>query len=102
MKVFEPSELERGHLTSHDHDVRKTDIPERFQLRQIPVTPTRIEGDDRTFEKELDDEAKWIYHHAFYRPYISNQVNSIRLLNLFYMEIKDYSITYIVKILEIL
>ncbi|KAG7162673.1 Transcription elongation factor SPT6-like [Homarus americanus] len=72
-EVFEPSELERGHLTDQDHEIRKLDIPERFQLRQIPVTRTRGEGDDRSTDKELDHEAKWIYHHAFFRPFISNQ-----------------------------
>ncbi|KAK8722073.1 hypothetical protein OTU49_012465 [Cherax quadricarinatus] len=72
-EVFEPSELERGHLTDQDHEIRKLDIPERFQLRQIPVSRTRGEGDDRSTDKELDQEAKWIYHHAFFRPYISNQ-----------------------------
>ncbi|MCL4132323.1 UNVERIFIED_CONTAM: hypothetical protein GTU68_012792, partial [Idotea baltica] len=72
-EVFEPSDLERGHLTSQDHEIRKSDVPERFQLRQIPVTPTRAEGDDRSTDKELEDEAKWIYFHAFYRPFISNQ-----------------------------
>ncbi|XP_071546473.1 transcription elongation factor SPT6 [Panulirus ornatus] len=72
-EVFEPSELERGHLTDQDQEIRKLDIPERFQLRQIPVTRTRGEGDDRSTDKELDQEAKWIYHHAFFRPFISNQ-----------------------------
>ncbi|KAK4315769.1 hypothetical protein Pmani_013007 [Petrolisthes manimaculis] len=72
-EVFEPSELERGHLTDQDHEIRKLDVPERFQLRQIPVTRTRGETDDRTTDKELDQEAKWIYHHAFFRPFISNQ-----------------------------
>ncbi|KAK7079180.1 Transcription elongation factor SPT6 [Halocaridina rubra] len=72
-EVFEPSELERGHLTDLDQQIRKSDVPERFQLRQIPVTRTRGEGDDRTSDKELDQEAKWIYHHAFFKPFISNQ-----------------------------
>ncbi|CAL4063268.1 unnamed protein product, partial [Meganyctiphanes norvegica] len=72
-EVFEPSELERGHLTDQDQEIRKIDIPERFQLRLIPVTRTRAEGDDRSTDKELDAESKWIYHHAFYRPFISNQ-----------------------------
>nr|XP_045607015.1 transcription elongation factor SPT6-like [Procambarus clarkii] len=72
-EVFEPSELERGHLTDQDHQIRKLDIPERFQLRRIPVTRTRGDGDDRSADKELTQEAKWIYHHAFFRPFISNQ-----------------------------
>ena len=74
-EVFEPSELERGHLTDQDHEIRKQDVPERFQLRQIPVTGTRGEGDDRSKDLELEKEANWIYTHAFYKPYISNQVS---------------------------
>lgn len=79
-QVFEPSELERGHLTDQDHQIRKLDIPERFQLRRIPVTRTRGDGDDRSADKELTQEAKWIYHHAFFRPFISNQVVNLVLL----------------------
>ncbi|XP_069160470.1 transcription elongation factor SPT6-like [Procambarus clarkii] len=54
------------------NQVKKT-IFERFQLRRIPVTRTRGDGDDRSADKELTQEAKWIYHHAFFRPFISNQ-----------------------------
>lgn len=39
-----------------------------MQLRDIPVTPV-AEGSD-----ELDEEAKWIYKHAFQKPSISQQV----------------------------
>lgn len=31
--VYEPSELERSHLTDKDKLIRITDIPERFQVR---------------------------------------------------------------------
>ncbi|KAL7630529.1 UNVERIFIED_CONTAM: hypothetical protein RMT77_018484 [Armadillidium vulgare] len=72
-EIFEPSDLERGFLTEQDAELQKTDIPERFQMRQVPVTPTRAEGDDRSTDKELWDEAEWIYVHAFHRPFISNQ-----------------------------
>ena len=48
--------------------IRNTDIPERMQLREIPVT-TVPEGSD-----ELDEEAQWIYKQAFCKPTISNQV----------------------------
>lgn len=30
--MFEPVELERGHLTDLDKEIRATDIPERFQV----------------------------------------------------------------------
>lgn len=31
-QVFEPSELERGHFTELDNEIRTTDMPERFQV----------------------------------------------------------------------
>ena len=30
--VYEPSELERGHFTEKDSEIRVTDMPERFQV----------------------------------------------------------------------
>lgn len=63
--VFEPSELERGHFTDLDNEIRATDIPERFQLRGIPVT----QADD----DEIEEEADWIYRQAFSTPTISIQ-----------------------------
>lgn len=30
--VYEPSELEAGHMTERDAEIRVTDIPERFQV----------------------------------------------------------------------
>lgn len=32
LQVFEPSELERGHFTELDNEIRTTDMPERFQV----------------------------------------------------------------------
>ncbi|XP_033218943.1 transcription elongation factor SPT6 isoform X2 [Belonocnema kinseyi] len=66
-EIYEPSELKRGHFTDLDNEIRTTDIPERMQLRTVPVTPV-AEGSD-----ELDLEAKWIYEQAFHRPTISVQ-----------------------------
>nr|KAG5690166.1 hypothetical protein BaRGS_013623 [Batillaria attramentaria] len=63
--VFEPSELERGHFTELDNEIRTTDMPERFQLRQIPVLPTE--------EGEREEEAEWIYKQAFVTSPVSNQ-----------------------------
>ncbi|XP_076452893.1 transcription elongation factor SPT6-like [Babylonia areolata] len=63
--VFEPSELERGHFTETDNEIRTTDVPERFQLRQIPLVSTA--------EHELEEEADWIYKQAFATPTITAQ-----------------------------
>ncbi|PIK37487.1 putative transcription elongation factor SPT6 [Apostichopus japonicus] len=64
-EVFEPSDLERRHFTDFDEAIRTGDIPERFQLRQVPIT----KADDL----ELEEEAEWIYRQAFLNPTISNQ-----------------------------
>lgn len=68
-EIYEPSELKRGHFTDLDNEIRNTDIPERMQLREIPVIAVP-EGSD-----ELDEEAQWIYKQAFCKPTISNQDN---------------------------
>ncbi|KAJ8923462.1 hypothetical protein NQ315_002021 [Exocentrus adspersus] len=65
-EVYEPSELKRGFFTDLDNEIRNTDIPERMQLRDVPITAV---PEDST---ELDDEAEWIYKQAFCRPTISN------------------------------
>lgn len=64
--IYEPSELKRGHFTDMDNIIRRTDIPERMQLRDVPI-PIVAEG-----SAELDDEAEWIFKHAFQKPQISN------------------------------
>ena len=63
--MFEPSELERGHFTDFDQEVRSADMPERFQIRGIPVCPTE--------DGELDEESEWIFRFAFTTNTISNQ-----------------------------
>lgn len=63
--VYEPSELEKSHLTDKDNEIKLRDIPERFQLRPVPVKLTT--------EAELDDEAEWIYKQAFMQVPISQQ-----------------------------
>nr|XP_023025243.1 transcription elongation factor SPT6 isoform X1 [Leptinotarsa decemlineata]XP_023025244.1 transcription elongation factor SPT6 isoform X2 [Leptinotarsa decemlineata] len=65
-EVYEPSELKRGFFTDLDNEIRNTDIPERMQLRDVPVTSV---PDDSS---ELDDEAEWIYKQAFCKPSVSN------------------------------
>ncbi|XP_043269768.1 transcription elongation factor SPT6 isoform X2 [Venturia canescens] len=66
-EIYEPSELKRGHFTDMDNEIRNTDIPERMQLRSVPVTSVP-EGSE-----ELDLEAEWIYKQAFCRPTVSIQ-----------------------------
>ncbi|XP_037068025.1 LOW QUALITY PROTEIN: transcription elongation factor SPT6-like, partial [Pollicipes pollicipes] len=68
-ELYEPSELERGHFTDLDNEIRQTDIPERMQLRTVPVTPTELGSED----PELDAEAEWIFRHAFNDKPISAQ-----------------------------
>ncbi|XP_054155049.1 transcription elongation factor SPT6-like [Oppia nitens] len=67
-EIYEPSELERSHLTRFDNDIRNADIPERFQLRSVPVTPCD--------EQELTDEADWVYDNVFQQNTISVQDES--------------------------
>ena len=68
--VYEPSELERGHFTDNDEQLRKNDVPERMQLRNVPISA--VEEDSN----ELDLESEWIYKHAFSKASISKQVNT--------------------------
>ena len=58
--------LERAFYTDKDQEIRATDMPERFQLRKVPVKETE--------EGELDEEAEWIYKQAFNTGTISQQV----------------------------
>ena len=67
--LYEPSELERGHFLERDAEIRVTDMPERFQTRSIPVKPSE--------EGELEEEAEWVFEHAFVKSPISKQVSSI-------------------------
>jgi transcription elongation factor SPT6 len=48
--------------------IRMKDIPERMQLRSVPVTKVAKDS------PELEEEAEWIYKQAFCRPTISKQV----------------------------
>lgn len=64
-EIYEPSELKRGHFTDLDNEIRTTDIPERMQLRSVPLTTAT--------EEELAAEAQWIYNQAFELKTISVQ-----------------------------
>ena len=65
--MYEPSELERGHFTDKDQEIRITDLPEQFLQRTYPVVPRE--------PAELEQEAKWIYQQAFVTRTISKQVS---------------------------
>jgi len=67
-QLYEPIELEQSHYTDFDQEVRVTDMPERFQLRTVPICPTE--------EGELDEEAEWIYRHAFSTPPVSRYLST--------------------------
>lgn len=56
--IYEPSELEKGHLTENDRKIRDEDVPERFMTRPTPLRET-------TDEPEIEEEAEWIYSMAF-------------------------------------
>ncbi|XP_049873145.1 transcription elongation factor SPT6 [Pectinophora gossypiella] len=64
-EIYEPSELKRSHFTDLDNEIRKTDVPERMQIREVPITPVE-EG-----STELEDEAEWIYKQAFLKAPVS-------------------------------
>ncbi|KAL0838660.1 hypothetical protein ABMA28_016733 [Loxostege sticticalis] len=64
-EIYEPSELKRSHFTDLDNEIRKTDVPERMQIREVPITAVE-EG-----SSELEDEAEWIYKQAFLKPPVS-------------------------------
>ncbi|XP_059829258.1 transcription elongation factor SPT6 [Hypanus sabinus] len=67
-EIYEPSELESSHLTDQDNEIRVTDMPERFQLRAIPVKSCE--------DEELEEESEWIYRNAFSTPTVSLQESS--------------------------
>jgi len=65
-EIYEPIELERAGFTDEDNRIRSQDIPERMQLRTVPVVPGTAE--------ELDEEAEWIYGAVFKnRPVLPQQ-----------------------------
>ncbi|XP_055333559.1 transcription elongation factor SPT6-like [Paramacrobiotus metropolitanus] len=75
MDVYEPSDLEHGLRTRLDNEIRMADIPERFQLRSIPVESP---PEDRA-AAELQDEARWIYCQMFVDENTSNQKEAEKL-----------------------
>lgn len=65
--IFDPHDLAVGHYTDLDQEIRGNDVPERMQLRQIPVTAVPEESD------ELDRESEWIFKHGFTKPTLTEQ-----------------------------
>ena len=55
-EMYEPAELEQRHFTDRDNEIRNTDLPERMQLRNFPVTAP----DDP--DEELSREAEWVFN----------------------------------------
>ncbi|CAH8495495.1 unnamed protein product [Schistosoma mattheei] len=94
-ELFDPSDLERAYYSQADERIRKTDVPERFQLRQVPVK--YIDSCSATYTQdlqELSDEAEWIYRHAFkedaeYKPpgVIPKILESLKLMREFLFEV---------------
>ncbi|CDS40561.1 transcription elongation factor spt6 [Echinococcus multilocularis] len=65
-ELFDPTDLARNFYSPEDERIRCTDIPERFQLRTIPVR--RLDPRSMTYKDdlvELEKESEWIYNAAF-------------------------------------
>ena len=67
--IFDPHDLALGHYTDLDDEIRRTDVPERMQLRQVKVTAVAEDSD------ELDREADWIYKHGFTTATLTKQAD---------------------------
>ena len=48
--------LKEYYVTGDDENIRRRDIPERLQCRQVPTTRRRR----AQFERDLDAESKWV------------------------------------------
>lgn len=80
--LFDPTDLARAFYSPEDERIRCTDIPERFQLRAMPVR--RLDPTSPTYEKDLlevEKESEWIYNVAF-REGSSKKVNKLFVLHL--------------------
>ena len=63
---YEPTELEKSHMTEGDKEIREADVPERFLLR-----PTKVKVTED--ETEIEEEADWIYTQAFNTNTLTSQ-----------------------------
>uniref|UniRef100_A0A7N6FBA8 Transcription elongation factor spt6 n=1 Tax=Anabas testudineus TaxID=64144 RepID=A0A7N6FBA8_ANATE len=66
-ELYEPSELESSHMTDQDNEIRSTDMPERFQLRSIPVKPAE--------DDELEEEIPVCGINRFLKEYVEPELN---------------------------
>lgn len=65
-EIFDASDLERKFYCPEDEKIRRTDVPERMQLRKIPIR--KLNAKSETYNEdllELEKEAKWIFSNAF-------------------------------------
>uniref|UniRef100_T1IT45 S1 motif domain-containing protein n=1 Tax=Strigamia maritima TaxID=126957 RepID=T1IT45_STRMM len=68
-EVYEPIELEKMHLTDKDIEIRSTDVPERFQLRDIPVSRPEV--------GELEEEAEWICEMGYFPRIVEEKIKGV-------------------------
>lgn len=65
-ELFDPADLARYFCSAEDQRIHITDVPERFQLRAIPVRQLNPESPSYKSDLiELEKEAEWIYNVAF-------------------------------------
>ncbi|BHF60733.1 Transcription elongation factor SPT6 [Sparganum proliferum] len=65
-ELFDPSDLARAFYSPQDERIRCTDLPERCQLRAVPIR--RLDPQSASYEADLievEKEAEWIYNVAF-------------------------------------
>ena len=53
---FEPQLLKEYYVSQDDENIRRRDIPERLQCRQLPTVRRRR----AQFERDLDEESRWV------------------------------------------
>ncbi|KAF2093847.1 transcription elongation factor Spt6 [Rhizodiscina lignyota] len=56
--VFEPSQLIDKMLTAEDEEIRRVDVPERFQIARKPFS--RVELSEEEAAKRKEEEAQWV------------------------------------------
>uniref|UniRef100_A0A5K3FBK3 Transcription elongation factor spt6 n=2 Tax=Mesocestoides corti TaxID=53468 RepID=A0A5K3FBK3_MESCO len=65
-ELFDPTDLARNFFSPEDERIRCTDVPERFQLRSVPVS--RLDPQSTSYNEDLAEvkkEAEWIYNATF-------------------------------------
>ena len=96
VEIFDPQEVEQSHLTNADEEIKIVDIPERYQIRKIPL--------ETADEYELEEEAKWIFSNFFTSSTVSNQEyvkESLVNINMFGLKARSF-ISKIKSILDLI